>query len=88
MFDQMSDPDYYYHVAISRHILENGVPHTLPQVKGIGWDVLFSDKEFLYHQFTTLFYALFGEFGLRLLPFVLTGCTFLVITPTTGFWMR
>lgn len=78
MLDQTTDPDYYYHVAISRHILENGVPHTLPQVKGTGWDILFSDKEFLFHQLTTLFYWIFGEIGLRILPVVITAGTFVV----------
>jgi len=80
MLDQTTDPDYYYHVAMSRYILEHGVPHTLPQVKGTGWDVLFSDKEFLFHQFTTLFYWLFGEIGLRILPVVIsTGTMFICL---------
>lgn len=65
MFDQMSDPDYFYHVAISKQIVANGFPETVPQVKDIGWDVLFTDKEYLYHVITSLFYSLFGEAGVR-----------------------
>jgi len=79
MIDQTTDPDYYYHVAISRHILEHGLPHSLPQVKGTGWDILFSDKEFLFHQLTTLFYWIFGELGLRLVPLVVSFGTFSIM---------
>ncbi|MCC6137568.1 MAG: hypothetical protein IT287_02980 [Bdellovibrionaceae bacterium] len=65
MLDQMSDPDYFYHVALSKQIMTSGFPETVPQVKDIGWDVLFTDKEYLYHVITTLFYSLFGEAGIR-----------------------
>lgn len=66
MLDQVSDPDYYYHVALSKQIAASGFPETVPQVKGIGWDILFTDKEYLYHVLTSFFYSWFGEGGLRL----------------------
>ena len=50
------DPDRSYHYALSRVVAEQGVPRTLPQVTGIGWDKAFFDKEFLWHQLTGLGY--------------------------------
>ncbi len=71
----MSDPDYYYHVSLSRQIVESGIPETVPQVQGIGWDILFTDKEFLYHVFTSFFYSWFGEAGVRALSIIFLGIT-------------
>lgn len=79
MFDQMSDPDYYYHVALSKQIVANGFPETVPQVKDIGWNILFTDKEYLYHVITSLFYSLFGEAGIRASSVVLLSITSLTL---------
>src|SRR4051794_35267116 len=56
-----SDPDRYYHIAVSREISERGVIHTLPQVEGLRWNEYFPDKEFLYHAVTGSAYRLGGE---------------------------
>jgi hypothetical protein len=79
MLNQTVDPDYYYHVAISKQILEQGIPHSVPQATGIGWNILFSDKEFLFHQFSALFYYFLGEKGIQILPFVISAATALVM---------
>lgn len=80
MLEQMTDPDYYYHVALSQQIATQGFPETVPQVKGIGWDVLFTDKEYLYHVITRFFYSFFGEAGLRATPLVFGAISTIIIT--------
>ncbi len=75
--NQISEPDYFYHVYLSKEILAHGFPTTLPQVKGAGWDQLFIDKEYFFHVLSTLFYALGGEFGIKLLPLAITFVTML-----------
>jgi hypothetical protein len=80
MLEQMSDPDYYYHVALSREIVTNGFPDTLPQAKDIGWDILFTDKEFLFHVITSYLYSLFGEAGVRATPLIASAITGLALT--------
>lgn len=62
---QYGDPDRYYHYAVSRYMNETPglFPKVFPQVKGLGWDEYFPDKEFLYHQVTALGYRLGGETG-------------------------
>lgn len=82
MLDQMTDPDYYYHVAFSRQMAEQGLPRTLPQVEGIGWHIIFSDKEFLFHVLTTFMYNLFGEAGVRAVPLFVSGLTTLALALT------
>ncbi|MGE3760470.1 MAG: hypothetical protein AB7H97_22080, partial [Pseudobdellovibrionaceae bacterium] len=67
IFQQLHDPDYYYHLALTKQIAENGFASTLPQASGIGWDILYTDKEFLFHMLTALFYKIGGEAGVRLL---------------------
>ena len=49
-----ADPDRHFHFALARTWAENGMPKTLPQVEGIGWNVAFVDKEFLFHVVTWL----------------------------------
>lgn len=80
MLDQMSDPDYFYHVALSKQIMTSGFPETVPQAKDIGWSVQFIDKEYLYHVITTFFYTYFGESGIRatsLIFFAISSCVLL-----------
>jgi hypothetical protein len=61
----VNDPDRFYHFALSRQMVESGqlFLRALPQVEGLGWNELFVDKEFLYHQFTALAYRVDGEKG-------------------------
>lgn len=61
----LADPDRYFHLALSRHMVEDHdpLPRTLPQVQGLHWDRYFPDKEFLFHQLTSLGYRLHGESG-------------------------
>jgi hypothetical protein len=48
-----ADPDRYYHLALSRLIVEHGwIPKSLPQVEDLGWGHYFPDKEFLFHLLT------------------------------------
>lgn len=79
MLNQISDPDYYYHVALSKEIVAHGFPETLPQAQGIGWDVLFTDKEFLFHVITSQMYNFFGEMGIRVAPVIISAITFLTL---------
>lgn len=67
IFEQLADPDYFYHISVSRQIAENGFAATIPQVTGIGWDILYTDKEFLFHLLTALFYKIGGEQAVRFL---------------------
>jgi hypothetical protein len=81
MLDQMSDPDYFYHVSLSKQIMTSGFPETVPQAKDIGWGVQFIDKEYLYHVITTFFYTYFGEPGIRassLIFLAISSCTLLL----------
>ncbi len=61
------DPDRYYHMALSRMAVESHQPflRTVPQVEGLGWDVNFLDKEFLFHEVTTLGYLFGGDRGVE-----------------------
>lgn len=64
-----SDPDRYYHLALSREAVKSGkwFLDTLPAVEGLGWNQKFAEKEFLFHQITTLGYRLGEEEGVALL---------------------
>lgn len=64
----IGDPDRFYHIAISKITYENGLIRSLPQAEDIGWGAYFPDKEFLFHQMTTLGYRLFGEKGVVFIP--------------------
>jgi hypothetical protein len=57
-----SDPDRYYHLALSRLIAEHGwILRTLPQVEDLGWGHYFPDKEFLFHVLTGGAWSLGGS---------------------------
>ena len=45
-----SDPDSYYHLAISRMTLENGLIRALPQADNMAWKSFFTEKEFLFQR--------------------------------------
>jgi len=60
---RFADPDQYFHLAVSRHLASTWDFFHLPQVKGMGWDEAFSDKEFLFHLVTAMAYKFFGEQG-------------------------
>lgn len=55
------DPDRYFHLAISKKFADSGLPRTLPQAAGLGWDRYFPDKEFLFHALTAAAYKIGGE---------------------------
>ena len=59
--DIESDPDRYFNLGVAAEISFRGSAHTLPQFPLIGWDKIFPDKEFLYHQALGVFYRLGGE---------------------------
>ncbi|MGZ3650875.1 MAG: hypothetical protein ACXWSC_06845 [Bdellovibrionota bacterium] len=61
------DPDRYYHIALSKITAESGRPflRSLPQVEDLGWGDYFVDKEFLFHEVTTLGYVIGGERGVE-----------------------
>jgi len=65
-----NDPDRYYHLALSRMMVEQGqLLRVLPQVEDLGWGRYFPDKEFLFHAFSGLGYWLAGPDGtLALVP--------------------
>lgn len=58
-----TDPDRPYHFAVSRLWADVGLVRSLPQVRGLGWDAAFADKEFLFHVLTGLGWKLGGETG-------------------------
>jgi hypothetical protein len=67
-----SDPDRYYHIALSRLTAESGQLYlrSLPQVEDLGWGTDFVDKEFLFHIFTTLGFRAGGEVGVEYTSFL------------------
>ncbi len=65
-----SDPDQYFHLAVARYQAATGNFTQLPQVKGMGWDKQFVDKEWLYHQFLQFAYRVGGESAVWGLAFV------------------
>jgi hypothetical protein len=71
------DPDRYYHYAISKVTAETFAPETFPQVKGIGWDKIFYEKEFLFHTFTGLGYRLGQETGVKVVALAFGALLFL-----------
>lgn len=73
---RFSDPDQYYHFALSRHLASTWDFFSFPGVKGMGWESHFVDKEFLFHVFTSLGYGLFGDSGVLAVVFVCS-CTIL-----------
>lgn len=61
-----NDPDRFYHFALSRYMVEQGglFLKEYPPVEDLGWGEYFSDKEFLYHQFTRIGYWLAKDQGI------------------------
>lgn len=58
--------DQYYHFAVSKLMVDQGVLLLLPQVDDLGWGQQFPEKEFLFHVGTMAWYAVFSEQGVRL----------------------
>lgn len=58
-----ADPDRHFHWAVARVWAEQGLPKTLPQAEGIGWNVAYVDKEFLFHVVTWLGWVFGGKPG-------------------------
>lgn len=69
--DQQRDPDYFYHMALSREMSTSGFVDSIPQIKGIGWDILFTDKEFLFHVLTSIAYKIGREPAIEYLMLLL-----------------
>lgn len=68
---QFGDPDYFYHLGLSKMLAQSGGLwlNEVPSFPSIGWDKCFVDKEILFHAFTSVFYRLWGEKGLQVLPY-------------------
>jgi hypothetical protein len=47
-----NDPDRYYHLGLTRLMMEHGLLRTLPQAEDLGWGRDFPEKEFLFHALT------------------------------------
>jgi hypothetical protein len=64
---QEGDPDRYFHMALSRITADSGQLYlrSLPQVEDLGWGDYFLDKEFFFHQLTTLGYRISGDHGVE-----------------------
>lgn len=67
----VSDPDRFYHLALSQLISAEGILRTLPQVDDLGWGRYFPDKEFLFHVLTGLAHRLGGQQAVMLVVPVL-----------------
>lgn len=77
------DPDYWFHIEISRLWNQSGPPKALPRILALPWSESFSDKEFLYHAWTSVFYHFWGETGLKTSAYVLGAAvtSLLVLSP-------
>lgn len=77
------DPDYWFHIEISRLWNQSGPPKSLPRILALPWAETFSDKEFLYHAWTSIFYRFWGETGLKTSAYFLGAATtsLLVLSP-------
>lgn len=69
-FLQPLDPDFFYHLRISQLFSENGLVRSIPQIIGLGWDLQFPEKEFLFHAVTGLLYRIWGEAGVSLVVYL------------------
>ena len=83
-YQQTGDPDYFYHVALSRQMQNDPLPRTISAFSGIGWDKEFVDKEFLFHQVTSLAYRIDGERGVALVPYFLSLVTWFLLWKIAG----
>lgn len=68
----LPDSDQFFHFALSRLQLNDGLRSTLPEVEGLGWGVQFVDKEFFYHLLTTLAYYFAQDQGIRHLALLIS----------------
>jgi hypothetical protein len=59
----MLEADTYFHFALSKMTAEQGIVKSLVQLEDIGWNTFFVDKEFLFHQYTSLAFRIWGESG-------------------------
>lgn len=74
-----ADPDRHFHFAIARTWAEGGVPKTLPQAEGIGWNERFVDKEFLFHVVTWLGWVMGERAGVVAVSALLGACIVLLL---------
>jgi hypothetical protein len=58
-----TDPDRFYHFAISKIYATSGFPKTLPQAEDVGWGEAFAEKEYFFHVLTGLGHKIGGEMG-------------------------
>ncbi len=66
-----TDPDQYFHLAVSKAAAETGLVRQIPQAEDLGWGKRYPEKIFLFHLLTTSVYRVSGETGVRLLVPVL-----------------
>ena len=68
-----SDPDRFYHLAISRLWSTVGaVPRAVPQIEDLSWSTNFPEKEFGFHALTALGWHAGGEGGVAAVGMGLT----------------
>lgn len=80
-----SEPDRYYHLAISRMMVEHGgVLDVVPQVEDLGWGEAFPDKETLFHVVTAVAYRLGGEPWVTAVPVLLCFAVLLTVMVLGG----
>lgn len=60
---RFSDPDQYFHFALSREWATTGNIWKFSPVVGMGWENFFTDKEFLFHVVTSIGYFMGGDHG-------------------------
>ncbi len=82
----MQDPDWHFHLALSRLGLARFPVRQVPQLTGLGWDRQFVDKEFLFHALTTAGTAAAGDAGFYLVSALPTVATliFLLLAARRG----
>jgi hypothetical protein len=73
------DPDRYYHFALSKITLEQGLIKALPQVEDLGWGNYFPDKEFLFRLQTTAGYYIAGEKGVWITIYIVAFLSFCLL---------
>jgi hypothetical protein len=83
-----SDPDQYYHYSVAKHFSQTQDIHTLPQVKGLGWDKDFANKEFLFHVVISAAYKMGGEPGIHWVIFFFSLATLLLIYAMAYFLIK
>ena len=75
----ISDPDRYYHLAVSRMEASEGRLKKLVQAEDIGWNKSFPEKEWLFHEISSVAYRISGEDGvLAIVPLIVTATILLL----------